>query len=99
MIAKIIVIAALIAIFISLGFALKSLVKNRDNPKKMAKALTTRITLSMVLFLFLLVAFATGLIKPHGLNPMFGEKDALPVATDGRRAINATAKRERDLTH
>ena len=71
MIAKIIVITVLLAILASLGFALKSMVKDKDNPKRIAKALTTRITLSVVLFIFLLVAFSTGLIRPHGLNPNF----------------------------
>lgn len=75
MIAKIIVVGVFLAILISLGFALKSMVKDKDNPERMAKALTTRITLSVVLFIFLLVAFSTGLIKPHGLNPNFVAKE------------------------
>ena len=80
MITKIIVIAALLAILTSLGFALKSIVKDKDNPKRMAKALTTRITLSVLLFIFLLLAFTTGLIKPHGLNPNFTAKEQVKQA-------------------
>ncbi len=80
MIAKIIVIAVLLAILISLGFALKSMVKDKDNPERMAKALTTRITLSVLLFVCLLLAFATGLIKPHGLNPNVTAKEQIKQA-------------------
>jgi low temperature requirement protein LtrA len=72
MISKIVIILALCVIFASLASALFYLVKDKDGSKRTAKALTTRITLSIVLFIFLLIAFATGIIEPHGLNPKRG---------------------------
>lgn len=70
MIIKSIVIIAFILIIISLGSALFHLVKykNQEQSEKTVKALTFRITLSILLFIFLFIAFATGIIKPHGLG-------------------------------
>lgn len=72
MIIKIVIILALLVILVSLASALFYLVKNQDGSERTAKALTTRITLSIVLFIFLLVAVSTGIIQPHGLNPTRG---------------------------
>jgi len=69
MLTKLFVVAALVVILISLGSALYHLIKSKDQPDRIVKSLTIRITLSIALFIFLLIAFATGLIKPHGLNP------------------------------
>jgi Protein of unknown function (DUF2909) len=68
MIVKTIIILALLIILASLASALFYLVKDKDGGERTAKALTVRITLSIVLFIFLMVAFSTGLIRPHGLN-------------------------------
>ncbi|MGR9100329.1 MAG: twin transmembrane helix small protein [Gammaproteobacteria bacterium] len=70
MITKSIIIVALLLIVSSLGSALFHLVKNKDQPEKVVKALSVRIGLSLLLFAFLFFAFATGLIKPHGVNPL-----------------------------
>ncbi|MGH8547014.1 MAG: twin transmembrane helix small protein [Methylococcales bacterium] len=72
MIIKIVIILALLVIFVSLTSALFYLVKDKDGSHRTAKALTARITLSIVLFIFLLIAFSTGIIQPHGLNPARG---------------------------
>ena len=69
MIVKIIILLALLIILVSLASALFYLVKDKQGSERTAKALTTRITLSIVLFVFLLIAFSTGIIRPHGLNP------------------------------
>jgi len=76
MIVKSIVIAAFILIIISLGFALFNLVKNKDQEpsEKTVKALTFRITLSIILFIFVFIALATGLIHPHGLGAQIQAK-------------------------
>ncbi|MGR9107949.1 MAG: twin transmembrane helix small protein [Gammaproteobacteria bacterium] len=66
---KIFILLILVIILSSLGSALFYLVKDRGGSRRTAKALTTRITLSIVLFVFLMLAFATGMIEPHGLNP------------------------------
>jgi len=70
MIIKSIVIIAFILIIISLGSALFHLVKHKtqEQSEKTVKALTFRITLSIVLFIFIFIAFATGMFTPHGLG-------------------------------
>lgn len=67
---KIIFIVAFILIIISLGSALFHLVKHKDqeHSKKTAKALTFRIGLSLLLFIMMFIAYATGLIKPEGIG-------------------------------
>lgn len=67
MLIKLIVIALLVVIVISLGSALVQLVRQPPGSERMARALTWRIGLSLVLFVLLMVAFATGLIEPHGI--------------------------------
>ncbi|OAI25885.1 twin transmembrane helix small protein [Methylomonas koyamae] len=70
MLIKILIIAAFIAIVISLGSALFHIVKHKDDEdsKKAAKALTVRIGVSLGVFILLFIAFATGLIQPHGIG-------------------------------
>jgi uncharacterized membrane protein len=70
MLIKTLIIVAFIAIIVSLGSALFHLVKHKDteNSQKTVKALTFRIGLSVVLFIFVVIAIATGLIQPTGLG-------------------------------
>lgn len=55
-------IAMLVMILASLAWALVFITKGRDDPKRMAKALTVRITLSVGLFLMLMAGYYFGLI-------------------------------------
>jgi heme/copper-type cytochrome/quinol oxidase subunit 3 len=57
-----VVIAMLVLILGSLAYALVFMTKERDDPKKMAKALTVRVALSVALFLMLMAAYYFGLI-------------------------------------
>jgi hypothetical protein len=61
----------LIAIVVSLGSALRHLSRSssEQNSRKMARALTIRISLSLLLFALLIFAWYMGLITPHGLQP------------------------------
>jgi uncharacterized protein YacL len=71
--ANLIVYLILLAIAASLGLALFSLLKAKsDNADrtKIVKALTIRIGLSIFLFVFLIICFLMGWIKPHGINPV-----------------------------
>ena len=68
MVIKIVIMLFMLIILISLGSALFYLVRNRHDPKQVAKALTVRIGLSLSLFVLLLVAFALGWITPHALT-------------------------------
>jgi len=62
---RVIVIVMLIAILASLGSALVAILRGRSGLT--LQALTLRVALSMGLFVFLMIAYATGLISPHGL--------------------------------
>jgi Protein of unknown function (DUF2909) len=67
---KIILIAVFLMIIFSLGSALYHLATHKDegSSQKTAKALTVRIGLSMLLFLFVCILLLTGVIKPHGIG-------------------------------
>lgn len=65
---KILVLACLIAIVISLGSSLYYLVNDKGESKKMVKALTIRVALSVALFILLLIAWSQGMIEPHALQ-------------------------------
>lgn len=67
MIFKILVIIVMLIILISLGSGLVYLVRDRGESTRTVKALTWRIGLSVTLFLLLLIAYALGWIKPHGI--------------------------------
>ena len=65
---KIIIVLILVVIVGSLGSALYYLLMDRERSPRTVRALTYRIGLSIGLFVLLLIAFATGLIQPHGLR-------------------------------
>jgi len=57
------------AIIASLGSALFHLSRGTaEDSGKLARALTVRITLSLLLFVLLMLAWYFGLISPHGLQ-------------------------------
>ena len=64
---KIVVILLIIAVFVSLTGGMFFLVQDKGRGNRTVKSLTVRIVLSITLFVMLIVGFATGLIKPHGL--------------------------------
>jgi succinate dehydrogenase hydrophobic anchor subunit len=64
---KILIVACLVAIIISLGNGMIHLVKDEGNSKRMANALTLRVALSVALFILLFIAWKQGLIQPHGV--------------------------------
>ena len=65
---KILIVACLIGIVVSLGSGLVHLVNDKGESKKMVRALTIRIALSVALFILLFIAWSQGLIQPHGLQ-------------------------------
>jgi hypothetical protein len=77
---KILVIVILFAIVGSLGSALFHLSQgrktddaggeaaNQEHSRKMARSLTIRVAMSVVLFILLMLAWKGGLISPHGLS-------------------------------
>ncbi len=66
--ARLLIVAVLIAIIGSLGSALFQLSRGKGDSQKMLRALTWRIGLSVGLFLLLLLAWRMGYIRPHGLQ-------------------------------
>jgi len=69
MITKIIVILFLLAIVGSLFSGLFFLMKDKGTSERTVRALTVRVSLSVLLFILLLIGFATGLLQPHGAIP------------------------------
>lgn len=69
MLFKLAVITILIAVFFSLGSSLIFMIKDKGRTQRTAKALTVRISLSLALFMLLMVGYAAGLITPHGIYP------------------------------
>ncbi len=67
MLVKIIIILFLLVILYSLGSGLYFLVREKGKSTKVVKALTWRISLSLLLFFLLFVAYALGWITPHGI--------------------------------
>jgi hypothetical protein len=68
----VLILATLAAIVVSLGSGLFHLSRGRgeEDSRKMARALTVRITLSLLLFALLMIAWYFGLISPHGVQPV-----------------------------
>jgi hypothetical protein len=75
---KLLILALLGAVIVSLGVGLYHLVRGQSaappaadveaaarHSRKMARALTIRIALSITLFVVLMLGWATGLIAPH----------------------------------
>jgi cytochrome bd-type quinol oxidase subunit 2 len=56
----------MIGIVLSLGSALFHLMTDKGDSKKMVRALTWRVGLSVALFLLLMAAWAAGIIQPLG---------------------------------
>ena len=69
MLLKLAVVVLLLVIIASLASALFYLVKDRGSTRRTLKALTLRIALSLVVFVLLMIGFATGLLTPHGVVP------------------------------
>ncbi len=68
MLVKAIVVLFLLIILYSLGSALFYLVRDKGSDStRVVKALTWRISLSMLLFVLLLIAFSLGWITPHSI--------------------------------
>ena len=63
--ARLLIIAVLVAIIASLGSALFQLTRGGDS-RKLLRALTWRVSLSVALFLLMLIAWRLGLVQPHG---------------------------------
>ena len=67
---RLLIFAVLAAIVVSLGTALFHLSRGGTvDSRKLARALTIRIALSVALFALLMIAWYLGLISPHEVQP------------------------------
>ncbi|HHJ11550.1 MAG TPA: twin transmembrane helix small protein [Chromatiales bacterium] len=69
MLIKLIVLGLLVVIIGSLMSALVYLIRDRGRSDRTVKALTVRISLSILAFLLLMGGYYAGLIQPHGVLP------------------------------
>jgi hypothetical protein len=69
MLVKTLIVLVLMAILVSLFSGMIFLIKDKGQSERTVRMLTFRIALSVVLFILLMGAFATGLIHPHGIVP------------------------------
>jgi succinate dehydrogenase/fumarate reductase cytochrome b subunit len=65
---KILIVLCLLGIVASLGTGLFHLVSDKGQSRRMVRALTVRIVLSVALFILLLVAWWQGLLQPHAIG-------------------------------
>ena len=68
MLTKILILLVLVFIIASLGSALALLFRKDGEKNRMAQALTLRVSLSIGLFLALLIGLRYGFIPPQGLR-------------------------------
>lgn len=69
MLFKILIIILFIFILFNLGTGLFYMMKDKGQSNKTVKALTWRVALSILVFILLFLAYAAGLIQPHGVLP------------------------------
>lgn len=69
MLIKLIILSLLAIVVVSLASAGVYLIRDTDGSRRVAKALTLRIALSLLVFILMMLAFAVGLITPHGVMP------------------------------
>lgn len=67
MFVKIFIIIVMMIILSALASGLIFLVRDAGNSRRTVQALTWRIGLSLGLFIFLFIAFGTGMLNPHAL--------------------------------
>ena len=65
---KFIILFAFFIIVYSLGSALYYLLKDPSGSHRLIKALTVRVSLSILLLIFLIISFKIGWLSPHGIG-------------------------------
>jgi hypothetical protein len=68
MLGKALIILILLVIVGSLFSGLFYLVRDKGTSERTVRALTIRISLSLLLFVLLMIGYATGLLRPHGFG-------------------------------
>ncbi len=78
----------MISIVFSLASGFYYILFRRDNSSQAVKALTLRISLSLGLFVLLLVAYAMGWLKPHSLFPIASKQIQREITTPHPQSAN-----------
>ncbi|MBS0308052.1 MAG: twin transmembrane helix small protein [Proteobacteria bacterium] len=65
---KIVIVIAFVLILASLGSALVFLMRDKGKTNRTVNALALRVGLSILLFLFILIAYKLGWIQPTGIR-------------------------------
>jgi hypothetical protein len=66
---KLLILVVFLAVLISLGSAVFSLMRDKPASRRLVNSFTVRICLSILLFFLLFVAYYTGALQPHALLP------------------------------
>ena len=67
MLTKAIIVLVLFIIIGSLFSGLFYLIRDKGTSERTVRAMTVRISLSVILFILLMIGYATGLLQPHGV--------------------------------
>ena len=67
MLTKAIIVLVLFIIIGSLFSGLFYLIRDKGTSERTVRALTVRISLSVIWFILLMIGYATGLLQPHGV--------------------------------
>jgi hypothetical protein len=65
---NIVIVLFLVLIVGSLFSSLFYLIRDKGASERTVRALTVRISLSVLLFILLMLGYATGLLHPHGIS-------------------------------
>lgn len=80
---KIIIVVLLLAVIVSLTSGMFFLVHDKGETDRSVKSLTIRISLSIALFIMLIVGYFTGMIQPHGISP----EASIPESPETEKAL------------
>ena len=69
MIVNAFIVLVFLAILASLVSGMFYLIRDKGNSPRTVKALTWRISLSLGLFILLIIGYAAGIVKPHDVIP------------------------------
>ena len=69
MLPHLIILVVLVAILVSLFSGMYFMLKDQSRSTRNIKALSIRVGLSLLLFVLLITAYLTGIIKPNPIHP------------------------------
>ena len=73
---KLLIYILLFLILVSLASSLLFLVRDGGKTLRVITSLTVRVVLSISLFVMLIIGYATGIIRPHGITAIDNEENS-----------------------